>query len=77
MPADHIPTAHQHAVAHTASPTVCLCVLQDELSAWETAAAPLWGTFTGHCEGEWLGQYGAYTPWGGEGVLGLCVCVHQ
>lgn len=40
--------------------------LQDELSSWETAAAPLWGTFCGHCEGEWLGQYSAYTPWGGE-----------
>ncbi|WIA08431.1 hypothetical protein OEZ85_007868 [Tetradesmus obliquus] len=28
--------------------------------------SPLWGTFTGHCEGEWLGQYAAYTPWGGD-----------
>jgi hypothetical protein len=40
--------------------------MQDELSGWEMVPAPLWGTFTGHCEGEWLGQYAAYTPWGGE-----------
>lgn len=40
--------------------------IQDELSSWEPSAAPLWGTFCGHCEGEWLGQYSAYTPWGGE-----------
>lgn len=43
--------------------------LQDELSPWESAAAPLWGTFTGHSEGEWLGQYSAYTPWGGAVAL--------
>jgi hypothetical protein len=49
--------------------------LQDELSGWEPAPAPLWGTFCGHLEGEWLGQYAAYTPWGGEdpleGALGV------
>jgi hypothetical protein len=28
--------------------------------------SPLWGTFTGHCEGTWLGQYTAFTPWGGD-----------
>jgi hypothetical protein len=38
---------------------------QDELSGWEPAPAPLWGTFCGHLEGDWLGQYAAYTPWGG------------
>lgn len=40
--------------------------LLDELSGWEVVPAPLWRTFTGHCEGEWLGQYAAYTPYGGE-----------
>ena len=40
--------------------------LLDALSGWERAPAPLWGTFCGHLEGEWLGQYAAYTPWGAE-----------
>eukprot|EP00879_Flechtneria_rotunda_P029427 GHRR01031832.1.p2 GENE.GHRR01031832.1~~GHRR01031832.1.p2 ORF type:complete len:127 (+),score=10.63 GHRR01031832.1:386-766(+) len=42
------------------------CLLQDELSGWEAVPTPLWSTFTGHCEGVWLGQYAAYTPWGGK-----------
>jgi hypothetical protein len=37
----------------------------DVLSGWEPVPPPLWGTFCGHLEGEWLGQYAAYTPWGG------------
>lgn len=40
--------------------------MQDALGPWESMPAPLWGTFCGHLEGEWIGQYGAYTPW--EGV---------
>jgi len=39
----------------------------DELTPYEPMPSPLWPTFCGHLEGEWLGQYGAYTPWAGEG----------
>jgi hypothetical protein len=29
----------------------------------EPAEEPKWGTFCNHLDGEWIGQYAAYTPW--------------
>mmetsp|Transcript_1784 Transcript_1784/g.4515 ORF Transcript_1784/g.4515 Transcript_1784/m.4515 type:complete len:608 (+) Transcript_1784:845-2668(+) len=37
--------------------------LQDELTKTEFAETPRWDTFCNHLSGEWVGQYGAYTPW--------------
>ncbi|GFR48898.1 hypothetical protein Agub_g10845 [Astrephomene gubernaculifera] len=40
--------------------------LLDELGPTESAAPPKWGTFCSHLNGEWVGQYAAYTPWEGK-----------
>ncbi|EFJ46014.1 hypothetical protein VOLCADRAFT_93813 [Volvox carteri f. nagariensis] len=40
--------------------------LLDELSPPEAAPEPRWSTFCSHLEGQWVGQYGAYTPWEGK-----------
>ena len=31
-----------------------------------SSARGRWGTFCNHMSGEWVGQYGAYTPWEGK-----------
>ncbi|KXZ55531.1 hypothetical protein GPECTOR_2g1080 [Gonium pectorale] len=38
----------------------------DELTPSEAAAEPKWATFCSHLNGEWVGQYAAYTPWEGK-----------
>ncbi|KAG2435736.1 hypothetical protein HXX76_006932 [Chlamydomonas incerta] len=40
--------------------------LLDELTPSERAAEPKWDTFCSHMNGEWVGQYAAYTPWEGK-----------
>ncbi|KAG2451288.1 hypothetical protein HYH02_003894 [Chlamydomonas schloesseri] len=40
--------------------------LLDELTPCERAAEPKWDTFCSHMNGEWVGQYAAYTPWEGK-----------
>ncbi|GAX74326.1 hypothetical protein CEUSTIGMA_g1775.t1 [Chlamydomonas eustigma] len=32
----------------------------------EMTESPIWATFCNHVSGEWIGQYGAYTPWEGK-----------
>jgi hypothetical protein len=37
-----------------------------ELAGAEAMPEPRWDTFCNHLQGEWVGHYGAYTPWEGE-----------
>lgn len=45
----------------TISPPLEITLL--EQGETEAAEEPKWGTFCNHLDGEWIGQYAAYTPW--------------